>query len=649
MQVRPTRSLGAKMTLFVVVGTGLVLALVILLNYMVSRQIVRNNAERAAQDRAKTVARELELELRAVAEITETQALFLTNAHFEEQTLLALLRGVVENQEEIYGSAVAFEPHAFRPDLKAFAPYYHKSPDGVRFVQLGTESYDYFHKGWYEEPEKLKRPVWSRPYFDEGGGDVIMTTYSHPFFAVKPNGSQGVFRGVVTADVSVSWLTKRISSARVGTSGYCFLISREGTFLASPDPKLVLRQTIFSVARTLEQPQLEKIGKRMLREPSGFVHVGTALKGQDSYLAFVLLPSTGWSLGMVIPTSELFAEVTRLHTLSAILAGAGVCLLLLASLAVTRTVTKPLKQMASATARVAHGDLDIDLSGVTSRDEVGVLATAFTQMTVDLKKHIRELRTTTAAKERMEGELSAAAGIQRSMLPSKFPPFPDRRELDVAAVMEPAKQVGGDFYDFFFTDPHHLCFTVGDVSGKGVPASLFMAVTRFLIRSLAREGLPPGKLLTRLNRELAQDNDSCMFVTVFCGLLDVTTGELRYSNGGHDPGLVLGTTGKVMELRRPDGPALGLVDDATYVMNEKVIQKGETVFLFTDGVTEAQNTREEQFSGARLLRTCSGFQGTSVREIIDCVLGAVKSFSDGAPQADDITMIAVKFNGGSKQ
>jgi sigma-B regulation protein RsbU (phosphoserine phosphatase) len=633
------------MTLLVIVGTGLVLALVVILNYTVSRQIVTNDAERAAQELARTVARELEIELKSISEITETMALFLTTTPIDEDTLMLLLRGLVEFQGHVYGSAVAFEPHTFRPDLKAFAPYFHKSPGGARLVQLGTDSYDYFHKAWYEEPKKLGKPVWSKPYLDERGGNLILTTHSHPIFDFNLDGSQGAFKGVATADVPVSWLTKRISSARMGASGYCFLIARDGTFLGSYDPDMILRQTIFSVAQKLQAPQLEELGRRMLREPSGFVHVGTALKGEDSYVAFVRLPATGWSLGLVIPTSELFAEVAQLHTLSTTLAASGICLLLLVSLVVTRTVTKPLRQMASATERVAHGDLDIDLSAIKSKDEIGVLSSAFTQMTVDLKKHIEELQTTTAAKERMEGELSVAAGIQRSMLPSTFPPHRDNGEIDVAAVMEPAKEVGGDFYDFFFTDPRHLYFTVGDVSGKGVPASLFMAVTRFLIRSLAREGLEPGDLLTRLNRELVQDNDSCMFVTVFCGLLDVKTGELRYSNGGHDPGLLLNSSGNAVELGPPNGPVLGLVDDMSYGVNEKVIQEGETVFLFTDGVTEAENSRGDQFSRERILDICKGFQGISVREITDCFLEEVKSFADGAPQADDITMLAVQFKG----
>ncbi|MEW6138519.1 MAG: SpoIIE family protein phosphatase [Thermodesulfobacteriota bacterium] len=647
-RIRPTHSLLAKMTLLVILGTGLVLGFIVMFNYTVSKQFVMGEAERSAQDRARSLARELELELRAVEEITENQALNLSYVHVEEKTLLALIKGIVEHQREIYGSTVAFEPYAFSPSLKAFAPYFHKSDGGIRFVQLGSDTYNYFKQAWFVEPRERGKAVWSQPYFDEGGGDIIMTTYSYPFFDRNPDGTRGRFRGVVTADVSVTWLTQRLASAVDCRHGYCFLIARDGTFIAAPSADLVMRKTIFDMADELGQPKLRDVGVRMLQEPSGFVHVGSALRGTDSYLAFVHLPATGWSLGIVFPSSQLFAEVSRLHTFNMMLAAIGVVLLLFASLAVTGTVTSPLRRMVKATSQVAHGDLDIDLSEVKSSDEVGMLASAFTQMTVDLKKHIQQLQVTTAAKERIESELSVAAGIQRSMLPSRFPAFPGRTEFDVAAIMEPAKQVGGDLYDYLLTDPNRLYFTIADVSGKGVPAALFMAVTRFLIRGLAREGLNPGELLNRLNKELSQDNDSCMFVTVVCGVLEVDTGTVHYSNGGHEPGIILGPAGEITQLEKPDGPVIGVIENVAYAMHTRIMKPGETIFLFTDGVTEAQNRRDDQFSRERLLAACHGIGSKTVQGIVDEVLRQVTSFEDGADKADDLTMLAIRFQGRSR-
>ncbi len=216
-----------------------------------------------------------------------------------------------------------------------------------------------------------------------------------------------------------------------------------------------------------------------------------------------------------------------------------------------RSITIPLRRMANATAKVASGELDLELPATRRHDEVGQLARASTNMTVDLKKYIHELTETTAAKEQIEGELSVAAEIQKSMLPSTFPAFPGRDEFDIYAVMDSAKEVGGDFYQFLLVDDNRLCIAIGDVSGKGVPASLLMAVTTSLLRSEAAEGILPDEILSRLNKHLVHGNDTCMFVTVFCGILNLSTGEFVYANGGHEPPFVVKPDHEVVPFRPP--------------------------------------------------------------------------------------------------
>jgi len=247
-------------------------------------------------------------------------------------------------------------------------------------------------------------------------------------------------------------------------------------------------------------------------------------------------------------------------------------------------------------------------------------------------------------KQRMEETLKLAHDIQMSMVPKIFPPFPDRSEFDIFATLAPAKEVGGDFYDFFFIDNDHLCFAVGDVSGKGVPASLFMAVTKTLFRATASNGGTPGEILARLNAEICRDNDSCMFVTLFCAILNIRTGQVDYGNGGHNPPYYLHQRG-VSPLENPGGRVLGLVEQSPYASGRMILAPGEALLLYTDGVTEAMNPSETLYSDQRLEQFLGTNRGSAPRQIIGDLIGDVKQFAGGAPQSDDITVLALLYFG----
>jgi len=251
-------------------------------------------------------------------------------------------------------------------------------------------------------------------------------------------------------------------------------------------------------------------------------------------------------------------------------------------------------------------------------------------------------------KERMEEALKLAHDIQMSMLPKIFPPFPERREFDIFATIAPAKEVGGDLYDFFFIDDDHLCFAIGDVSGKGVPASLFMAVTKTLFRATARTCSTPGEILARLNIEICRDNESCMFVTLFCGILNIRTGQVDYSNGGHNLPYYLHQDG-VSPLENLGGRALGLVKQSPYASGRMVLGPGEALLLYTDGVTEAMDSSETLYSAQRLERFLASNRGSSPRQMIGDLLSDVRQFAGGAPQSDDITVLALLYFGTTKR
>jgi phosphoserine phosphatase RsbU/P len=636
------RGIALKLCLSIMAGIVVIFTAVFSYHYYVSRQIIVEKIENNATGLALATVHRIDTVLRSVEKVPANLSHLLEDPASDRSDIDRLLRIVVENNAEIYGAAVAFEPYALDPELYAFAPYLYRADQDVRAILI---PYEYFTWDWYQIPKALDRSVWTEPYFDEGAGGVIMATYSVPFYRTVQNERR--LMGVMTADVSLSWLREIVSSIRIARTGYAFLLSKNGTFVTHPDPNLVMNETIFSVAEAGQDPRLRELGRRMIRGESGFVPFQSMLTEKPCWLAYAPLASSGWSLGVLFPQDELMTDLTRLNHAVFFLSLAGFLLILSVIIWIARSITKPLRDLSKVTEDIARGHLDVHVPKVRVHDEVGKLAAAFETMRTALKQYIEALTETTAAKGRMESELKIAHDIQMGILPKIFPPFPERRELDIYACLIPAKEVGGDLYDFFFLDEDHLCFAVGDVSGKGVPASLFMAITRTLIRTKASKGLTADMVLTRVNQDLSLDNPSLMFVTLFLGVLDLRTGDLEYSSGGHNPPYLLRATGDIERLEPTKGMALGVMEDCVYHSKRVPLQMGDSLLLYTDGVTEAMNENEMFFSEERLVGELISLREKPLKESIDALIEKIRTFSGTAPQTDDITLMRLIFHGGT--
>ncbi|MGH7971246.1 MAG: SpoIIE family protein phosphatase, partial [Limisphaerales bacterium] len=299
-----------------------------------------------------------------------------------------------------------------------------------------------------------------------------------------------------------------------------------------------------------------------------------------------------------------------------------------------------------ARTRTASAVCEEDLEAFTmGRDEVVQLfarnpALALELMQVSNQRFMENLRAETAAQERIRSELRIAREIQASLLPCRFPPFPERTEFELYATMDPAQEVGGDFYDFFFITRRKLCLVVGDVSGKGVPAALFMALSKTLLRSEALRNYPLPEVLRRVNALLCQDNSLCMFVTVLALVLDIQSGEVQVCNAGHFPPLICNHAGKVTPLTAPPQRVLGFAPDSIYRVSKGRLDPGEVLLLYTDGVTEAANPREELFAETRLRACYRKLRKKKLPEMIAGIHGEIASHACGQPQSDDITLLA---------
>ena len=311
-----------------------------------------------------------------------------------------------------------------------------------------------------------------------------------------------------------------------------------------------------------------------------------------------------------------------------------------------RVFLRPVTKITEEASRFSHeNDLPEKRLSVTVRnnDEIGVLASSIDHMEERIIKYVDDLTKVTAEKERISTELDLAAKIQASMLPSIFPPFPDRTEFDIYASMDPAKEVGGDFYDFFLVDDDHLCLVMADVSGKGVPAALFMMASKIILANYAKLGKTPAEILTAANATICSSNREDMFVTVWLGILEISTGRLTAANAGHEYPIIKKANGEFELLKDKHGFVIGGMSGMRYKEYEFTLEKGGTLFLYTDGVAEATNAENQLFGTDRMLSALNSEPEADPKKLLENMKKSVEEFVGDAPQFDDLTMLGVKL------
>lgn len=640
--VRPT--LAVKLGLLVLVSTGLISAIAFRSSNRLARRLVLREVEANARELARGTVNRIEAVLHSVQPLPEMLARHVAGGTFSREELVRLIQDELFTTPHLYGGTVAYEPGQ-QGEAGRMAPYVFRKEGRLRYADLADESYDYVSADWYLLPRKLAKAVWTDPYFDKGGGETVMCTYAVPFYR-EVDGVR-TFAGVVGADIELEHLTRVVSSVRPYQSGYAFLLSKNGWILSHPNRQYVFSKSIFNLADESGDGQWSAIGRKMLGGEEGFTRMRSPKTGLISWLYYAPI-SSGWSVGIVFPEEVILSDLRGLSWVTFWIGLGGLCLVLVAIAVVSTSVTRPIRMLARQTKEIARGNLEVPVPQVASGDELGDLSSSFEHMRLALKQYIVNLAATTAAKERIESELKIARTIQRNFLPRRFPPFPDHADFDLYAQVEAARAVGGDLYDFFLLHPHRLFFSIGDVSGKGVPAALFMAVTKTLVKGAARQDLSPSEVLARVNRELCTDNEELMFVTLFCGVLDLQTGELRYSNAGHLPPLRLGSAGGAAWVDLPQGCVLGIAPTAEYTTRTLQLEPMETLLLYTDGVNEAMNPDQNPYGEERLQGFAANQTGVSPKELVDALFTSVRDFAGGEEQSDDITVLALQYRGNTR-
>lgn len=423
-------------------------------------------------------------------------------------------------------------------------------------------------------------------------------------------------------------------------------------FVSDADGEIVAHTFVPAVPRQME-PLVTPYRRHGVISGLKTAHVTVEDEGQYIHVAAPILAGVagfvhvGMDLGYI--RDQIWTVVINQQLLMLVI---FVLVVAIAYLFINRIV-QPITTLASYTQSLAAHEfaegLDIPAEILRMRekhrDEIGELATSFVAMERMLQQYLRDLKETTAAKQRIESELTIAHEIQMSMIPKIFPPFPERREFDLHAKLISAREVGGDFYDFYFIDDRHLCFVIGDVSGKGIPASLFMALTKTLFRATGGPRNPtPRGILTHLNNEISRDNASCMFVTTFCGVLDTQTGDIRYCNAGHNPPFII-QKGDISFLSSTGDVALGVIGDVEYSERHCRLEPGDQLVLYTDGITEAMSGGNDFYGEERMESVLEARKGDSSRGVIRHVLEGVREFAGDTPQSDDMTILVLGYRG----
>ena len=633
------RKLSIRVSLWVVLFAAIIFTVALGFLFFQSREAVRQEAiSHASQILDKTSLR-VEGILNRV-EVASNMTKWLVERHPDKaDSMFVYSRSMLVNNPDFYNCSIAFEPYYFKDKGRYFSAYTKHIGDSLRTIQGGSDSYQYFFTDWYLMSTLLDKPSWTEPYMDldvATNTSEMVTSYCQ---TIKNKDGQKI--GVINTSLSISWLSNTISATKPYPNSYSIMIGRGGTYFVHPDSTKITRQTIFT--QTLEHPDtaMVALGHAMQRGEEGMKHMN--IDGKDCYVFYKPLGNTGCSMAIVCPEKDIFGGFDRLRRSVMAIVITGLLLMLYLFIRIITRELSPLRRLAHEAETIASGHFDAELPNFERIDEIGQLSQSFGNMQQSLVKYIEELKETTAVKASIESDLRIANGIQMGMLPENFPTRGDRDDVQLYASLTPAKEVGGDLFDFYFRDDK-LFFCIGDVSGKGVPASLFMAVTRAVFRTTSAHESKPDRIVSVMNQMIADMNKTNMFVTLFVGVLDLPTGMLHYSNAGHDAPLLVGAG--VGELPCDSNIPVGVMPDWDYTLQEAQIYTNTTIFLFTDGLTEATSADFKLFEMERVNDVAVkalAQQQQEPQQLISLMTEAVHQFVGDAEQSDDLTMMAIQY------
>lgn len=635
------KSLASRLSLWIIPLGALILITVLSVNYFLSRLLLDYYVENLTQATASAAVKKIETIFNTVATSADSLSSIVSttdtsNPDASNNQIHQLIKSFINTNASIFGMTVALEPRTLIESFSDYSPYYYRNKNKLSFSDLTDKNYDYQAQSWYSKPKLTAAPVWSEPYFDEGGGDVRMITYSAPIYL--PDNT--TFAGVATADIRLSWLDEIINEMEIGDSGFGFILSNNDVVMAHSDKSINLNQI------TKDEVDPDKWQHYInSKENSSAVHFKSTCSKQvasgNCRFTIQSLNNSGWKVVIVLPDKELTAKINSLTTKISILAVIGLIVLFIVVNLVTRYLTYPLSNLANATKDIGAGQLDTEIPEPVRKDEIGALTEDFSSMRKALKTYLREVQEATAKQQKLESEIQIAKDIQMSMIPGAGNAVITNDDFQLYALLRPARDVGGDLYYFQQSDTM-LRFILGDVSDKGIPAALFMAKTVTLYTRALRDKLSPGQTFTMMNDLLTQNNDACMFVTALCGEINLKTGTVVMANAGHMAPIIQDNK-NTREHEIKGATALGLMEDVDYPDITFRLDNKTSIVMYTDGISEAHNKNNQQYTDEKLVNLISTIDANNIKITGKTIIDSVDDFAGDAEQFDDITLLIIHY------
>lgn len=636
---KPVRfGLAARLSLALVGAVVMVFAVVFYYDYRESRRYILVSVQETVAGLSTAIVSSLGMMVQDVEAVSTAVAQGLTRSYSDTE-LQRLATSAISGSQDCEGARITLDPVDGGAKHQILQCQWDQSQTATRCEDLksaDTASAGRGRRDLIVDPSERGRWIESSLEPNRGGPIAV---YELPIYRESAAGKVRV--GAVGAELTLAHLAEVVNRLRVFRSGFVFVLSGDGRFLTYPDPRRVMSETLFDLGHSRQDRNLILIGQRMTRGETGFVAFQSFYLNAPAHLYFTPLPGTGWSIGIEFADDELFANFNYLPNEVILIGGVGLILLLMLVALIVRRFTQPLLILTEKTAAIAAGDLEVAIPESRTTDEVGVLTRSFAAMRRALRQQLEILAETRAVQARLDSELKIARAIQAGFLPHDPAALAGSGGLALATWFQPAREVGGDLYHCFWLEDGRLFLCVGDVAGKGVPGALMMAVTTTLVKAVAATAPDPAEVLWRVNRELCAMNDELLFVTLFAATLAPDSGELTFSNAGHNPPLIRRADGTAEFVTVAPALVLGVEPDCAYATDRLPLALGDILLLYTDGLTEAMNTAGECFGTDRLLAASRSPEIRSPRQSVEQIVAAVAVHVGTAEQSDDLTLLAI--------
>ncbi len=625
-----TKTLGEQFISYIFLFMVLLFLTLILVSRQLIYNVMKSNAEETIGNLTETNVQIIDKNMSNIMTQAKDLQTVINDDVYNQENIKRHIHHLLIDNPKLVSVCLAYDPPTPKQTntLKLIEQQ-------IQIVPAGDD--DYLFKDWFQIPWLTKRSYWSDPWYDAQGSGEIVCSYSIPL-RIK-----GIPEGIIRLDTPMESLRRIVLPIKVKQSGYAFLISSNGMIVAHPSDSLSMNYTLFDLAERYNHPGIRELGKREISGLTGFERIKLEGGKSDHWVAYRPLPSNHWSLVVVVPHNEVFADLRYLIIIFS--AAFIVAFIILAGTIWYRSkaVNEPLTELVDSIKQAGAGDLKPSPEIDSNIYEIQVIAENFEKMKSSLTEYIDNLQLVTEEKNRILAEVTFASSIQRNLIPkntdlAKLPP-----NLSAFGILEPASEIGGDLYDYFLKDENHFLFAIADVVGKGVAAAMTMTMMTTLLRSVSPGKDKPEEILRILNEFIVVNNLESDFVTMILGIIDLKTGQCVFSNAGHVPLYLISADSQYKKFSTTHSTALGLFENIRISSDVLQLAPGDQILVFTDGVTEAVSTEEQLFGTAGLEKVLASIPGSYPEVTAHAILNAVREFTDPHIKRDDTTILVIQY------